>query len=109
MNSYKLGLVGEYFLIFLLTLKGYKILARRYKTSLGEIDVIAKRGNNLVVFEVKSSKRIKPTSEIVSPRQNARIERALRVFLSNNNKYIDYNISYCIFFYRNVFNYKFYK
>jgi putative endonuclease len=109
MNNYKFGLFGEYFLIFLLTIRCYKIVARRYKTPLGEIDVIAKRGNNLVVFEVKSSRSKTPTSELVSFRQENRIRRALEIFLSNNNKYIDYNISYCIFFYRSVFNYKFYK
>jgi putative endonuclease len=84
-------------------------VVRRYKTPLGEIDVIARKGNNLIVFEVKSSKSKTSTSEIVSFRQENRIRRALGIFLSNNNKYIDYNISYCIFFFKSVFNYKFYK
>jgi putative endonuclease len=108
-NNYKFGLFGEYFLIFLLILKGYKVVAKRYRTYLGEIDVIASRKNELVAFEVKSSRSKKLTSELVSFRQENRIRNALNIFLSKNNKYIDYNISYCIFCYRNIFNYKFFK
>jgi putative endonuclease len=109
MNNYRLGLFGEYFLMFLLTLRGYKVVARRYKTGLGEIDVIAERKKSLVIFEVKSSRSKVPTSEIVTPRQSGRIKRALDVFLSNNSEYASYDISYCVFFYKNVFNYRFYK
>ncbi|MDR0572233.1 MAG: YraN family protein [Rickettsiales bacterium] len=109
LKIYKLGLWGEAFLMFLLFLKGHKIVARRYKTKSGEIDLIAIKGNELVVYEEKSSRSMVPTSEIVRYRQKYRIENALRVFLSRNNKYIDYNISYCIFFYKNMFTYKFYK
>jgi putative endonuclease len=109
MNAYRFGLWGEAFLMFLLFLKGQRVIARRYKTKLGEIDLIATKGKNLVIYEVKSSKSKTPTSEIVRQKQRRRIENAVGVFLSKNNKYIDYNISYCIFFYKNILNYKFYR
>jgi putative endonuclease len=104
-NTYRLGLWGEIFLIILLIFRGHKIVARRFKTKLGEIDLIAKKGNNLTVYEVKSSKNKAFMPDIVSPRQWKRIEMALNIFLAANNKYIDYNISYCTFLYKNIFNY----
>ncbi len=37
-----------------LRLKGYRILERRYRTRLGEIDLIAKRGEIIAFVEVKA-------------------------------------------------------
>jgi putative endonuclease len=37
-----------------LRLKGYRILDRRYRTRLGEIDLIAKRGDIIAFVEVKA-------------------------------------------------------
>jgi putative endonuclease len=109
MNKYKLGLWAELFLALLLILKGYTIVKRRYKTKVGEIDLIAKKRDELLVCEVKAAKYMEATSELVSVKQKNRIEKALNIFLSVNNKYIDYNISHCIFFYKNIFNHKLYK
>ncbi len=35
-------------------LKGFRIVARRYRTKLGEIDLIARRGNLVLIVEVKA-------------------------------------------------------
>ncbi|WP_026380548.1 YraN family protein [Afifella pfennigii] len=47
------GLSAEWIASLLLTAKGYRILARRYRTPLGEIDLIAKRGATIAFVEVK--------------------------------------------------------
>ena len=112
MKSYKKGLFAEYFLIFLLMLKGYKIVARRFKTPVGEIDIIAVKNKQMKVFEVKyrsNKEEFNVGSLNVGNKQNRRIVNALNMFLSGNKKYIDYNISYNIFLYRNIFNCKFYS
>ena len=38
----------------ILFFKGYRIVAMRYKTSLGEIDLIARKGDLAVMVEVKA-------------------------------------------------------
>ena len=37
----------------MLIVKGYRILARRYRSPAGEIDIVARRRNALVFVEVK--------------------------------------------------------
>ncbi|MDR2760566.1 MAG: YraN family protein [Rickettsiales bacterium] len=95
--------------MFLLFLRGYRIVAWRYKTKFGEIDVIAGKNKMLKIFEVKSSRDKLAMSDLVKYRQRKRIRGALGVFLTKNNKYVDYNISYAIFLYKNIFSHKFYE
>jgi putative endonuclease len=89
-----------------LRIRGYSILSRRYKNQLGEIDIIAKRGNNLVAFEVKARRSGELTTELVSKRQQNRIRNAMNVFLARNTAYIDYNILFGTISFRNIFKFK---
>jgi putative endonuclease len=65
-----------------LRLKGYRILARRYRTPMGEVDLIVRRGNVVAAVEVKARDDFATASEAVSLRQRQRIARALVHFLS---------------------------
>ncbi|MFP3339830.1 YraN family protein, partial [Micrococcus sp. SIMBA_131] len=58
-KAYRLGHRGEWLAAIALRLKGYRILARRYRTKLGEIDLIARRGDLVAIVEVKA----RPTVE----------------------------------------------
>jgi len=49
-----LGSKGEDLAIQFLKKKGYRIIKRNYKTSVGEIDIIARDGNTIVFVEVKT-------------------------------------------------------
>lgn len=53
-KTYQRGLHAETVAVWFLRLKGYKILVRRYKTKVGEIDIIARRGNKIIFTEVKA-------------------------------------------------------
>ena len=108
MNTYKYGLFAEYFLIVYLFLKGYRILARRYRTVCGEIDILATKDMDLIAFEVKARKKALNTTEIVSERQTKRIYNSLKIFVANNNKFVDYNIYHSIILFRNIFDFKVY-
>ena len=110
MNSYNYGLFAEYVLIIYLFLHGYKILKRRYKTHFGEIDILASKSNNLIAFEVKARKNKNIlNTDLVSKNQLNRIFNSLKIFVSSNNKYLDYNIYCNIVLFNNIFSFEIVK
>src|SRR6266851_4978697 len=52
--AFRFGLSAESRAAALLIAKGYRILARRFRTPLGEIDIVARRRGVLVFVEVKA-------------------------------------------------------
>lgn len=82
MNSYLKGIVSEYFAAVYLVFKGYRIVEVRYKTPVGEIDIIAKKGGVLVCVEVKYRQHIDDGLFAISRSSQKRIIRALNVYLS---------------------------
>lgn len=65
-----------------LRLKGYRILARRFRGPGGEIDLVARRGDTLAIVEVKTRADPDAALTAVTPRQRARVERAARAVLA---------------------------
>jgi putative endonuclease len=63
---------------------GLEIVARNYRTRLGEIDLVARDGATLVFVEVRlrSSARFGGATESIDPRKRRRIEAAARQFLA---------------------------
>jgi putative endonuclease len=68
--------------IWLLRLKGYRILARRFRVPSGEIDLIARRGKVVVAVEVRARTAFTDAAESIQARQRRRIARALEHFLA---------------------------
>ncbi len=73
----------------LLTLKGYRILASRVRTPLGEIDLIAFKAGTVVFLEVKARQDITNAAEAITPRQQQRIAAAAEVWLASHPEYAD--------------------
>ena len=73
---------AERICIWLLRLKGYRILERRFRVPSGEIDLIARRGRVLVAIEVKARLALDDAAQAILPRQRRRIARALDHFLA---------------------------
>ncbi|MDR1375653.1 MAG: YraN family protein [Holosporaceae bacterium] len=82
-TEYK-GIFGELIAALLLIVKGYWILARRYKTYCGEIDIVARKGDTIVFVEVKSRKSLRKCYEAIQNKQLQRIVRASEIFLSKS-------------------------
>jgi putative endonuclease len=80
--AYRRGDRAELICLWLLRLKGYRLLARRYRTPVGEIDLILRRGQVLAAVEVKARDDVASASEAIGARQRQRIVRALTHFLS---------------------------
>jgi len=85
-QAYRLGWRAETIAALLLRLKGYRIIARRYVTPVGEIDLIATRGPVVAVVEVKarSGRGGADAAESLGARQRRRIERATGAYLANH-------------------------
>ena len=83
-DTYKFGLLAESLAAFFLMAKGYRILARRYKTPVGEIDLIARRGRTIAFIEVKARGSLPAALESLTPVMKRRIGRAAQYFLSSN-------------------------
>jgi putative endonuclease len=85
-EAHRAGLKAEFWASVFLMLKGYRILARRHKTHVGEIDLIARRGNALVFVEVKSRLASASAAEALLSRQQARLARAAELYVANHPK-----------------------
>lgn len=97
MNSFKKGLLSEYIAMLLYKFKFYKIIHHRLRNFVGEIDLIAIRGKQIVFIEVKS-RNSDITERTISKRQQTRITRSAEYFLSRNEKYINYDIRFDLVF-----------
>jgi len=93
-DSYRYGLFAETLASWGLQLRGYRILARRYKTRGGEIDLIACRGRVLAFVEVKARGNLPAALEAVSPRAQQRIAQAARYFIAQNAALADYEMRF---------------
>ena len=78
---------AELLAIWVLRLKGFRILARRYRSPAGEIDLIARRFSLLVFAEVKARRNNADAAWSISRRQQQRISRAAEHFLATNPVY----------------------
>src|SRR5215472_8997753 len=76
------GLSAESRAALLLMAKGFRILARRWKSPAGEIDIVARRRNLLVFVEVKARDTLDDAAWAVSERQRARIIAAADAYLA---------------------------
>lgn len=78
----RLGLSAESKAALLLVAKGYRILARRYRTPVGEIDIVARRRGAVVFVEVKARESFDAAAEAVTARQQGRIVDAAQYWLA---------------------------
>jgi putative endonuclease len=82
--AYRRGHAGERLAGLRLMLTGYRILARRYRTKVGEIDLIARRGDVVAFIEVKRRGALTVGLEAVTPQAQARIRRAAEAYIQRN-------------------------
>jgi len=67
-----------------LRLKGYRLLARRYKTALGEIDLVMRRGRVTAFVEVKARGTTDDALFAVTSAQARRISGAAELWLARD-------------------------
>jgi putative endonuclease len=82
--AFRVGISAESRAAALLIAKGFRILARRWKSPVGEIDIVARRRALLVFVEVKARPDLDAAAWSVTPRQQQRIAAAAEAWLAAN-------------------------
>jgi putative endonuclease len=82
--AFRTGISAESRAAAFLIAKGFRILARRYRTPVGEIDIVARRRRLLVFVEVKAREQLDDAAWSVTDRQRARIIAAAEMWLAAN-------------------------
>lgn len=78
------GRGAEWRCVWRLRLAGYRILARRLRTPMGEIDIVARRGQLLVFVEVKARGTADDAADALTEPQWQRIARAAEMFIARH-------------------------
>ena len=81
-QAFRRGWISEYLAALYLMCKGYRILALRYKTKVGEIDIIARKGDIVIFCEVKARQTVDDAVFAVNATTQKRIRDASDVWLA---------------------------
>jgi putative endonuclease len=92
--AFQTGLSAESRAAAFLIAKGYRILARRFRTPYGEIDIVARRRNLLAFIEVKARGRLDDSAYAVTARQQARIVAAAQGWLMAHPEHAEFELRF---------------
>src|SRR6202171_2936428 len=92
--AFRTGLSAESRAAAFLMAKGYRILAKRFRTRYGEIDIVARKRNLLAFIEVKARASLDDAAYAVTPRQQHRIIDAARGWLMVHPEHADFDLRF---------------
>lgn len=78
--------MAEYVAMIYLIFKGYHIIKHRYKTPVGEIDILARKRDTLIAVEVKYRHHIHDALASISPHAQKRIINAAKWYISKQTR-----------------------
>jgi putative endonuclease len=92
--AFRAGLSAEAKAAALLMAKGYRILARRFRTPHGEIDIVARKRDLLAFIEVKARASLDDAAYAVTPRQQQRIIDAAQGWLMAHPEHAEFELRF---------------
>lgn len=92
--AFRTGLSAEARAAAFLMAKGYRILARRFRTPYGEIDLVARRRKLVAFVEVKARASLDEAAFAVTLRQQARIVDAAQAWLIAHPEHADFELRF---------------
>ena len=92
--AFRTGISAEGRAAAYLMAKGYRILAKRYRTPHGEIDIVARRRNLIAFIEVKARPTIDDAAFAVTLRQRQRIIDAAQGWLAAHSEYAEFELRF---------------
>lgn len=98
-RSERVGRLAEAAAALWLTMKGYRIVGRRERTPVGEIDIVAWQRRpapygTLCLVEVKWRPNMQDAVAAIGPRQRERLARAAAAYLQHHPRYASADIRY---------------
>ena len=92
--AFRTGISAESRAAALLIAKGYRILARRFRTPYGEIDLVARKRNLVAFVEVKARASLDEAAYAVTPRQQQRIVNAAQAWLMAHPEHAEFDLRF---------------
>ena len=92
--AFRTGISAESRAAAFLMAKGYRILAKRYRTPHGEIDLVARRRNLIAFVEVKARASLDEAAYAVTPRQQQRIVNAAEAWLMAHPEHAEFDLRF---------------
>ena len=92
--AFQTGISAESRACVYMIAKGYRILARRFRTPYGEIDVVARRRNLLAFVEVKARATLDDAAYSVTPQQRQRIVAAAQAWLMTHPEHATFEMRF---------------
>ncbi|UFZ02168.1 YraN family protein [Bradyrhizobium ontarionense] len=92
--AFRTGLSAEARAAALLIAKGYRILAKRFRTPHGEIDIIARKRGLVAFVEVKARSSLDDAAYAVTPRQQQRIIDAAQGWLMAHPEHAEFELRF---------------
>src|ERR1700694_2310836 len=92
--AFRTGLSAESRAAAYLMAKGYRVLAKRFRTPYGEIDLVARKRNLLAFIEVKARASLDEAAYAVTPRQQARIIAAAQGWLMAHPEHAEFDLRF---------------
>ncbi|EAQ37060.1 hypothetical protein NB311A_07918 [Nitrobacter sp. Nb-311A] len=92
--AFRTGLSAESRAAACLIAKGYRILARRFRTPHGEIDIVARRRQLLAFVEVKARRSLDDAAYAVTQRQQRRIINAAQAWLMSHPEHATFEFRF---------------
>src|SRR5947207_1207043 len=92
--AFRTGLSAESRAAAYLIAKGYRILAKRFRTPYGEIDLVARRRSLIAFVEVKARASLDDAAWAVTPRQQQRIINAAQAWLMAHPEHAEFEMRF---------------
>jgi putative endonuclease len=90
----KRGHRGEWLAAWALRFKGYRIVETRFKTKSGEVDLIARKRDLIIMVEVKARATLLEAMDAITPTALRRIERAGDIWLARQQNFANLSVRY---------------
>ena len=92
--AFRAGISAEARAAAYLMAKGYRILAKRFRSPYGEIDLVARKRNLVAFVEVKAHASLDDAAYAVTPRQQARIIAAAQAWLMAHPEHAEFELRF---------------
>lgn len=97
-RRYRSGLDGEMIVAGVYMALGHRILGRRFKTPVGEIDLIAIKGRRVAFIEVKRRASSEEAEDAITLTMRRRVRRAADLWLARNPQYQGHDVGFDLVF-----------